>query len=126
MHTVNVACLHVHTPPPITNDLCAYSIVSGRFLSNSVFLAGVQLQGVLDELCFYDGQLGATLKKDSVQLTVWAPTAQQVLLHLLVAHYNVRRYFTAPAASRCLAVLMLGLPALHPPVPPLCATCPLN
>ncbi|KAK9903518.1 hypothetical protein WJX75_007894 [Coccomyxa subellipsoidea] len=43
---------------------------------------GVQLQGVLDELCFYDGPLGATLTQDSVQLTVWAPTAQQMELLL--------------------------------------------
>ena len=40
--------------------------------------AGVQLQGVLDELLFYGGPLGATLSADSVRLDVWAPTAQQV------------------------------------------------
>lgn len=42
-------------------------------------MAGIQLQGVLDELCFYDGPLGATVTKEDVQLTVWAPTAQQVI-----------------------------------------------
>lgn len=53
-----------------------------RLVSNiSAFiflLAGVQLQGVLDELCSYEGPLGATLAQDSIQITVWAPTAQQV------------------------------------------------
>ncbi|EIE23312.1 alpha-1,6-glucosidase, partial [Coccomyxa subellipsoidea C-169] len=44
---------------------------------------GIQLQGVLDELCFYDGPLGATVTKEDVQLTVWAPTAQQVMELLL-------------------------------------------
>ncbi|BDA50310.1 Pullulanase [Coccomyxa sp. Obi] len=43
---------------------------------------GVQLQGVLDELCFYEGPLGATLAQDSVHISVWAPTVQQVELLL--------------------------------------------
>ena len=40
---------------------------------------GVQLQGVLDELLFYEGPLGATASGQGVQVTLWAPTAQQVL-----------------------------------------------
>ena len=39
---------------------------------------GVQLQGVLDELCFYEGPLGACLMPEQISITVWAPTAQQV------------------------------------------------
>lgn len=54
-------------------------MVGGAELSTpcSPLGAGVQLQGVLDELLFYGGALGATLSADSVRLDVWAPTAQQ-------------------------------------------------
>lgn len=41
--------------------------------------AGVQLQGVLDELFFYEGPLGANLTQSGTEIHVWAPTAQQVL-----------------------------------------------
>ena len=47
---------------------------------------GVQLQGVLDELYFYEGPLGACLTPEQVSITVWAPTAQQV------ASVQVRAY----------------------------------
>ena len=40
--------------------------------------AGLQLPGVLDELFFYDGPLGAHVSDDGTSIGVWAPTAQQV------------------------------------------------
>lgn len=40
--------------------------------------AGVQLQGVLDQLFYYPGPLGAEVGPHAVALRVWAPTAQQV------------------------------------------------
>lgn len=40
--------------------------------------AGVQLQGVLDQLFYYPGPLGAEVGPNGVALRVWAPTAQQV------------------------------------------------
>ncbi len=40
--------------------------------------AGVQLQGVLDQLFYYPGPLGAEVGANGVALRVWAPTAQQV------------------------------------------------
>ncbi|KAK9832555.1 hypothetical protein WJX81_008597 [Elliptochloris bilobata] len=43
---------------------------------------GVQLQGVLDQLFYYSGPLGAEVGANSVALRVWAPTAQQVTLLL--------------------------------------------
>jgi hypothetical protein len=44
------------------------------------FGAGIQLQGVLDELYFYEGPLGANLEGGGVSIAVWAPTAQEVAL----------------------------------------------
>ena len=44
--------------------------------------AGVQLQGVLDELYFYEGSLGARPASGGWQITLWAPTAQSISLQL--------------------------------------------
>jgi Carbohydrate-binding module 48 (Isoamylase N-terminal domain) len=44
--------------------------------------AGLQTQGILDELCTYDGPLGAEAGDDGVRVRVWAPTAQRVELLL--------------------------------------------
>lgn len=44
---------------------------------------GIQIPGVLDDLYSYNGELGAVLDNDAVPtLQVWAPTAQNVRLHL--------------------------------------------
>lgn len=45
---------------------------------------GVQMQGAIDDMCAYDGPLGADFDagKESVTLRVWAPTAQTVALVL--------------------------------------------
>ncbi|DBA74854.1 TPA: cytochrome c oxidase subunit 1 [Trebouxia sp. C0005] len=39
---------------------------------------GVQTPGILDDLFFYDGLLGAHLGPQGVAISLWAPTAQQV------------------------------------------------
>ena len=41
---------------------------------------GIQLQGVLDELYSYDGDLGVVYNQGSPTLKLWAPTAQSVTL----------------------------------------------
>ncbi|KAK4492975.1 hypothetical protein RD792_000302, partial [Penstemon davidsonii] len=41
-------------------------------------ITGLQLPGVLDELFFYNGPLGAIFSDDAVLLYLWAPTAQKV------------------------------------------------
>ena len=45
---------------------------------------GVQMQGAIDDMCAYDGPLGADFDagKESITLRVWAPTAQTVALVL--------------------------------------------
>jgi len=40
----------------------------------------VQFAGLLDDLFFYDGDLGPVYKNDSITLKVWAPTAKNVTL----------------------------------------------
>jgi pullulanase len=44
--------------------------------------AGLQIPGVLDDLYPYDGDLGVTFSDGVPTLTLWAPTARQVRLHL--------------------------------------------
>lgn len=44
--------------------------------------AGLQIPGVLDALYPYDGELGVTFSDGVPTLTVWAPTARQVSVHL--------------------------------------------
>jgi len=48
-------------------------------------VAGLQLAGVIDELYFYDGPLGARVSDDGTSIAVWAPTAQQVIRTSLAA-----------------------------------------
>ena len=43
-----------------------------------VDFSGVQTPGVLDDLFFYEGLLGAHLGPQGVAISLWAPTAQQV------------------------------------------------
>ena len=43
-------------------------------------VTGLQLPGVIDELCFHDGPLGARVSGEGTSMAVWAPTAQQVKL----------------------------------------------
>lgn len=43
---------------------------------------GVQIPGVIDAAFRYDGPLGATFNRGTPTLTVWAPTAHSVKLHL--------------------------------------------
>ncbi|KAL0036544.1 hypothetical protein WJX77_012089 [Trebouxia sp. C0004] len=42
-------------------------------------LTGVQIPGVLDDLFFYEGLLGAHLGPQGVDISLWAPTAQQIV-----------------------------------------------
>jgi len=42
---------------------------------------GIQLQGVLDELYSYSGELGVIYNQGTPTLKVWAPTAKSVTLH---------------------------------------------
>lgn len=43
---------------------------------------GLQIPGVLDDLFAYDGPLGVTWESEVPTLSVWAPTAKSVKLHL--------------------------------------------
>ena len=56
----------------------AHYIVSCVQMSRTPVIAGVQQHAVLDELCYYNGPLGASLSQEEVSIAVWAPTACQV------------------------------------------------
>lgn len=78
-------------------------------------MSGVQLQGVLDEFCFYEGPLGATLAQDSVHINVWAPTAQQVrgVSHnVFAASTAAPLHFSTPCQLEDTGFLM-GSPLVH-------------
>lgn len=59
-------------------------LVAGAYNGNGELISatGVQIPGVLDHLYPYDGDLGATVAGSDVNFAVWAPTAQQLRLHL--------------------------------------------
>ena len=49
-------------------------------------IAGVQTPGVLDDVFFFDGPLGANVGSMGVDISLWAPTAQQVACHAWHRH----------------------------------------
>ena len=55
--------------------------VDGKLLD----VTGIQCAGILDELYAYKGELGPIFFGDTPLLRLWAPTAQQVKLHLYSA-----------------------------------------
>lgn len=59
-----------------------YNTTEGEVLQDAT---GVQIAGVLDDLYFYDGELGVIWDEDVPTLRVWAPTARSVNLHLFDA-----------------------------------------
>jgi len=53
---------------------------------NIISATRVQFAGLLDDLFFYDGDLGPVYESDSISLKVWAPTARNVNLILFDKH----------------------------------------
>ncbi|MDX2160239.1 MAG: pullulanase-type alpha-1,6-glucosidase [bacterium] len=67
-------------PDALRGQLAVSATSADGTLINATSL---QIPGVLDDLFTYEGELGATLDQDGVPtLRVWAPTAQNVRLHL--------------------------------------------
>jgi len=66
--------------PKFLKGQLAVSMVGGDGML--VTATGVQIPGALDDLYAYDGPLGVTWEGDAPMVSVWAPTAQQVWLHL--------------------------------------------
>jgi pullulanase len=54
---------------------------------NLEYVSGLQNAGVLDDLFYYPGSLGAVFSNNGLSITLWAPTAQSVKL-LLYANEN--------------------------------------
>ncbi len=75
----------------LTGQIVVMATNSGGSLT---YLNGVQDAGVLDDLFYYSGPLGAVFSNGQLTINLWAPTAQSVKL-LLYTHEND----TAPAQS---------------------------
>ncbi|MFZ4660370.1 MAG: pullulanase-type alpha-1,6-glucosidase, partial [Caldilineaceae bacterium] len=65
--------------PAILKGQMAIAAMSGGLVVDATSL---QLPGVLDELYTYDGALGVTYTGDAPTLSLWAPTAKAVKLHI--------------------------------------------
>ena len=52
--------------------------------------AGVQLQGILDSLCYCDGPLGSELGGTDIAIRLWAPTATQAKLSFMLYLISAR------------------------------------
>ena len=66
--------------PDILRGQIAVSAVDGDGLS--VDATAPQIQGVLDVLFTYDGELGTVFDGDTPSVHLWAPTASDVSFHL--------------------------------------------
>ncbi|GAB2276821.1 Pullulanase 1, chloroplastic [Dionaea muscipula] len=68
-------------PPDIDANIllkCQLAVAAFSFNGVCRYATGLQIPGVLDELYAYDGPLGAIFSKTSIELYLWAPTAQDV------------------------------------------------
>ncbi len=70
--------------PRVPEILRSQVAIQAKYNNASVLqdATSVQIHGVLDDLYAYDGPLGVTWADGVPTLTVWAPTAQNVRLHL--------------------------------------------
>lgn len=71
----------------IQQDLKGEVILSGVDSANTLkYATGIQIAGVLDDLYYYSGALGAVLNSSGypapLQMKLWAPTAQNVSLEI--------------------------------------------
>ena len=83
------AVLHLPQSAPVATlaqALTGQIVVSATNAGGSLtYISGIQDAGVLDDLFFYPGKLGAVFSRDGLTVNLWAPTAQSVKL-LLFAH----------------------------------------
>ncbi len=69
---------------PIIKEALKGQLVAVAYDPNDKPVAAtrVQFPGVIDELYFYDGELGPIYDGDNITLKLWAPTAQSVRLNI--------------------------------------------
>jgi hypothetical protein len=80
-HLRGCTCLRVPFLPKdeLANLMKGQIIVSCHTVEDeAVEATGVQIPGLLDELFYYDDPLGPRVGRDGVDITLWAPTAQNV------------------------------------------------
>jgi pullulanase len=66
----------VHVPSLLKGEL-ALAKMKGEAIADAT---GLQIAGVLDDLFYFDGELGAHLSEDRIRFRLWAPTARSVQL----------------------------------------------
>ena len=84
-HLGGMAALQINSAdlgmvPEMLKGQVALSIADDA--GNPVDATSLQIAGVLDDLYTYDGDLGPVFHGDSPTITLWAPTAKNVTLHL--------------------------------------------
>ena len=63
------------------------------------YVTRIQIQGVLDELFSYQGELGATVGTDNIAFNLWAPTAQKVRLSVRPAGGEAQQFYDMQEAA---------------------------
>ncbi len=80
------AVFHLPESAPVTTlaqALTGQIVVSATNASgNLTYISGIQDAGVLDDLFYYPGKLGAVFANGELSINLWAPTAQSVKLLL--------------------------------------------
>lgn len=85
-HIANYVSLRLPPGIDVQSLIKSQLAVSARDASGAPLNAtAVQLPGVLDDACAYDGPLGVSVVGEKVSLNLWAPTAQNVRLLLFSA-----------------------------------------
>jgi len=67
---------------------------------NLEYINGVQDAGVLDDLFYYSGNLGAVFSQGGVSINLWAPTAQSVNLLLYAGENDTAPAQTLPMTNK--------------------------
>ncbi len=85
------AVFHFSTTAPLATlkqALTGQIVVAGTNSGGALtYVSGIQDAGVLDDLFYYSGRLGAVFSNGQLSIRFWAPTAQSVKL-LLYTHEN--------------------------------------
>ncbi len=74
-------------------------VVAGTNGGSITYLNGVQDAGVLDDLFYYSGPLGAVFSSGQLTISLWAPTAQSVKLLLYTNENDTTPAQTLPMAN---------------------------
>lgn len=86
-HLADWPAYSVDTDTQTREEALRGQLVAGAYNSDGELISATRLQipGVLDDLYAFDGTLGATVNGADTDFAVWAPTAQNMRLHVFNA-----------------------------------------